>query len=73
MRAVQVGEHRADLLAHHAQQRLRLRLDHGDVAADRPGGRGHLEPDPAAADDRPPAARSCSAARSAAQSSRVRR
>ena len=37
--------------AHHAQQRLRLRLDDGDLAADRAGSGGHLEADPPGPDD----------------------
>ncbi len=51
MLAVQVGEHAAEFGAQVPVQRAGLGLDHGDLAAGLPGGAGHLQPDPARADD----------------------
>ena len=48
---VQVGEDRAHLCAEDALERLVQCLEQGDLGAVGAGGRGHLEADPAAADD----------------------
>ncbi len=48
---MEVREDLGDLGSEHAQQRQRQGLDQGDLRAGVPGGRGHLEADPAAADD----------------------
>ncbi len=48
---VQVGEHRTQFRPKVTVQRPWLRLDHRDRTAKFPGGGGHLEADPARADD----------------------
>ena len=50
--AVQLGEHLGDLASERAKQRQFGGLDHGDVRPALAGVGGHLETDPAAADDR---------------------
>ena len=52
MLAVQVGEDLRDLGAEDAQQRQVEGLEDGHVGARLAGGRGDLQADPAAADDR---------------------
>ena len=57
MLAVEVGEDLGHLGAEHAEQRQVERLEHGHLGAVLAGGRGDLEPDPAAADDADPGSR----------------
>ena len=52
MIGVQLGEHGADLVAEHALQRHRQRVDEHDVGAELARRGGDLRPDPAGADDR---------------------
>lgn len=49
--AMQIGEHRTDLGAERTDQRLLGRFHDGHLGASFAGARGHLQPDPAAADD----------------------
>ncbi len=53
--AVEIGEDPRHLGSEHTEQRLVLHLDHGDLDPCGPGGCGHLETDPAPADDHDPA------------------
>ena len=47
-----LGEERADRRPERPLERDGRRLDHGDLEAERPGARGHLEPHEARSDDR---------------------
>ena len=62
---VQVGEQRRHLFAEHGEQRLGRGLEEDDLDVVQAGGAGHLETDPAAADDRQAAAGSQRLARAA--------
>ena len=70
---VQLGEHLGDLATERAEQRQLGGLDDGHVGPALAGVGGHLQTDPAAADDRQRVDRFVTAALRASESSRVRR